>query len=126
MHRDLKPSNILITQHCTVKLCDFGLSRCIPAKTLSNAKSKQLRPLSPVCTTRFYRAPEVIFQQQRYDSKIDIWSFGCLVSEIMKKTLHSNLQSPDLILFRGEMCYPISPIFNDEPGEEEATIHYQD
>jgi serine/threonine protein kinase len=27
IHRDIKPSNFLITDQCTVKICDFGLSR---------------------------------------------------------------------------------------------------
>ena len=27
IHRDIKPSNFLITNQCTVKVCDFGLSR---------------------------------------------------------------------------------------------------
>jgi mitogen-activated protein kinase 1/3 len=27
LHRDIKPANILIDSECTVKLCDFGLSR---------------------------------------------------------------------------------------------------
>ena len=30
IHRDLKPDNILITNNCTVKICDFGLSRAMP------------------------------------------------------------------------------------------------
>lgn len=27
VHRDIKPANVLIQQDCTVKICDFGLSR---------------------------------------------------------------------------------------------------
>jgi len=27
IHRDIKPANLLILQDCTVKICDFGLSR---------------------------------------------------------------------------------------------------
>lgn len=29
VHRDLKPANILIQSDCTVKICDFGMSRTL-------------------------------------------------------------------------------------------------
>jgi len=29
MHRDIKPANILILDDCSIKFCDFGLSRTI-------------------------------------------------------------------------------------------------
>ena len=29
MHRDIKPANILINDDCSIKFCDFGLSRTI-------------------------------------------------------------------------------------------------
>ena len=32
--------------------------------------------------SRFYRAPEVILEC-RYDTAVDIWSFGCLVAELV-------------------------------------------
>ena len=29
IHRDIKPANILVNEDCTIKICDFGLSRSI-------------------------------------------------------------------------------------------------
>ncbi len=34
MHRDLKCANILVSNTCSVKICDFGLSRSIPESAM--------------------------------------------------------------------------------------------
>ena len=30
IHRDMKPANVLLNEDCTLKICDFGLSRVVP------------------------------------------------------------------------------------------------
>jgi serine/threonine-protein kinase SRPK3 len=53
-----------------IKLADFG--SCIYKNNLS------LKGIQ----TRYYRAPEVILKYQ-YDEKVDIWSVGCLIYELL-------------------------------------------
>ncbi|XP_037039177.1 protein kinase shaggy-like [Bradysia coprophila] len=73
-HRDIKPQNLLLDPESAVlKLCDFG-------------SAKQLQPGEPnvsyICS-RFYRAPELIFGAINYTTKIDIWSSGCVLAELL-------------------------------------------
>ena len=76
IHRDLKPSNVLINEDCTVKLCDFGMSRGIKEE---NAL------LTEYVVTRYYRAPEVMLSSHHYTKKIDVWSVGCAFAELLSK-----------------------------------------
>lgn len=70
VHRDLKPSNILINEDCVVKLCDFGLARSFDSQ------------MTGYVATRYYRAPEIMLNWQRYDYAIDLWSVGCIIAEM--------------------------------------------
>ena len=71
MHCDLKPENILIKSYsrCEIKVIDFG-SSCFTHDHLSS-----------YVQSRSYRAPEVILGC-KYDTRIDIWSLGCIVPEL--------------------------------------------
>jgi mitogen-activated protein kinase 1/3 len=35
--------------------------------------------------TRWYRAPEVILNAKKYNEKLDVWSIGCILAEILGK-----------------------------------------
>jgi mitogen-activated protein kinase 1/3 len=62
MHRDLKPSNILVNMNCDLKVCDFGLARGFNAnEDPNNSVEKTI-----YVVTRWYRAPEVMLNQQHY------------------------------------------------------------
>lgn len=77
VHRDLKPANILINSDCRIKLCDFGLSRF-----LSIRNGEQLN-MTEFVATRWYRSPEIIFGSRQYSKETDMWSFGCILGEIL-------------------------------------------
>jgi serine/threonine protein kinase len=84
MHRDIKPSNIFIFSNGVVKLGDFSISRSmeVPPEHFNRHENG---PLTPNITTRYYRAPEIIYGSRSYDMKVDIWSLGCTIAEIILK-----------------------------------------
>jgi glycogen synthase kinase 3 beta len=56
-----------------LKLCDFG-----SAKILVKGGPNILYNNS-----RHYRAPELLLGNKNYDFKIDLWSVGCVIAEII-------------------------------------------
>jgi serine/threonine protein kinase len=99
VHRDLKPANIMLTKNGP-KLMDFGLAK--PAPGLASASGvSPLTPSTPtmsvaalsgsaspltqkgtVLGTFQYMAPEVL-QGSEADARSDIFSFGCVLYEMI-------------------------------------------
>lgn len=74
IHRDMKSDNILIDSKGGVKLADMGF-----AVQLTEEKRKR----GTLAGTPCWIAPEVI-EKRNYDMKVDIWSFGIVVIEMIQ------------------------------------------
>mmetsp|Transcript_35911 Transcript_35911/g.55138 ORF Transcript_35911/g.55138 Transcript_35911/m.55138 type:complete len:93 (+) Transcript_35911:642-920(+) len=58
-----------------------------------NERNKRPRDLSNHVVTRVYRPPEIILTESEYGPKVDLWSLGCILVEILQcsdeYTVHS-------------------------------------
>ncbi|KAI0788655.1 Pkinase-domain-containing protein [Abortiporus biennis] len=76
LHRDLKADNILVETSGICKISDFGISKRTDDINMAAAYTSMQG-------TVFWMAPEVVHSQKSgYNSKIDIWSVGCVVFEM--------------------------------------------
>jgi serine/threonine protein kinase len=82
-HRDLKPANILTTKS-GLKVLDFGLAKFDVSKPAPNdaTQTRALTEEGTIVGTLQYMSPEQL-QGKPTDARSDIFSFGCVLYEIL-------------------------------------------
>nr|XP_051682259.1 serine/threonine-protein kinase MARK2 isoform X10 [Oryctolagus cuniculus] len=130
-HRDLKLGNLLLDEHMTIKLADFGLSLRLEQGTLVRG----------FWGTPEYCAPEV-FLGEDYDAlKADVWSLGVVLFAMLAAALPFHGKDTDKLRDRvlcGWYALPraVSPALQDllswlltvnasrRPSAEDARTHW--
>ena len=96
-HHDLKPANILIfnrssQEGAVLKICDFGSGRInvlIPQESCSSPCTSNPGTGDPA-----YCAPEIL-EEGRTSRPKDVWSFGCILIDILQWVFGGPYSTPD-------------------------------
>eukprot|EP01017_Pseudomicrothorax_dubius_P002400 TRINITY_DN10054_c0_g6_i1.p1 TRINITY_DN10054_c0_g6~~TRINITY_DN10054_c0_g6_i1.p1 ORF type:complete len:217 (+),score=58.28 TRINITY_DN10054_c0_g6_i1:545-1195(+) len=106
IHRDIKSHNVLLGEGNKSKLCDFGLARHVTDINQSTMV---------FAGTPTYMAPE-LFLKKGYDEKIDVFSYGTLLWEILEREIpHDGLEVRDIM---HKVCNEERLEFNSNPPKK--------
>jgi serine/threonine protein kinase len=112
LHLDIKPSNILLSELGAIKLMDFGLATPLQ-EPVSNGKV-----LSGIGSPQ-YSAPEVQFGTDTPDIRADIFSFGCILYEMISGTKTFRGSTPESVIEsrKNDGLIPLKKIAKNVPSE---------
>ena len=92
VHRDIKPANILFDREGNAVISDFGL-----AKAVSNSSVSAMSSMG-IAGTPAYRAPEIWQGKPPASQATDIYSLGCILSEMLSGQILFDGDTPEQIL----------------------------
>ncbi len=82
MHRDIKPHNIIISPSTRqVRIIDWGLAEFyFPGQEYSVKVA-----------SRYFKGPELLLNNTKYDYSLDIWSLGCVLAGMVLYYINNNI-----------------------------------
>ena len=107
IHRDLSSNNILLTPNMTAKISDLGVARIL------NLTPLQVSRMTGTPGTPAYMPPEVMVANPKYDTSVDVFSYGIL----MIYSLSSQWPEPHIepLIKEGEKLIPFTEAERREP-----------
>ena len=105
LHRDLSSNNILLSAGSRAKLTDFGMSKMVDLNPRMS-RNKQTKCPGTVA----YMPPEALTIKPRYSDKIDVFSTGVLIIQIITRKFpnptdqHRGVQDSK---YKGEILVPV-------------------
>ena len=77
IHRDLSSNNVLLTSTMTAKISDLGVAKILDLSPLQVSRMTQT-PGTPA-----YMPPEVMESKPKYDTSVDVFSYGILMIHVL-------------------------------------------
>ena len=111
-HRDVKAENVLITFSGRAKLADFGTCRDFSESSLPFAVTPSFKKnFEHYVGTVQFMAPEAV-DNKANDQISDLWSFGCLIYQVLLGIPPFHAASEYFVLLRvkaGDLAFPANP-----------------
>lgn len=108
IHRNIKPDNLFLTKDNKIKIGNFGLSKCLDSE--QDSGKTDIGHL-------LYRAPETFAKKLNYSKKVDMWSLGVVIYELI--TFNKPISNLELYnsIESNQQRWKLEPLPKDVPHQ---------